>query len=186
MNGIEAVRHIRAAGPSRGARIVGITARVDLLGSEEGNPAEMNGVLFKPFGIAELETFLTETAPLPPSGPTPTDAMGALRATLEMCGPLLGLELLRDTLALARQAMDEAETDHALCAETAHRAAGAAMMSGLHDLGRALRDLEQAGRNGDDPAALPMLAARLADATGRAERLVAELELETRTIDAIA
>ena len=175
MTGIEAVRHIRAAGPSRGARIVGITARVDLIGSDEGNPAEMNGVLFKPFGIAELETFLTETAPV---APAPSDAMGALRATLEMCGPLLGLELLRDTLALARQAMAEAATDPALCAETAHRAAGAAMMSGLQDLGRALRDLEQAGRNGDDPAALPKLGARLAEATGRAERLVAELELE--------
>lgn len=177
MTGIEAVRHIRAAGPSHGARIVGITARVDLIGSEEGNPAEMNGVLFKPFGIVELETFLTETAPMAPAS---ADAMGALRATLEMCGPLLGLELLRDTLALARQAMTEAETEanHGRCTEIAHRAAGAAMMAGLQDLGCALRDLEKAARNGDDPASLTQLASRLAEATDRAERLVAELELE--------
>lgn len=184
MTGIEAVRHIRSDGPSAEARIIGITARIDLSGSEEGNPPEMNGVLFKPFGLAELETFLAETAaPAKPEvalAPAPTDAMGALRATLEMCGPLLGLELLRDTLSLAHQAMAEAETDMALCTETAHRAAGAAMMAGMHDLGSALRALERAGREGQGAQTLPPLIARLAEATGRAERLVAELELETR------
>ena len=184
MTGIEAVRHIRAGGPSADARIIGITARVDLIGSEEGNPAEMNGVLFKPFGIAELESFLADMGASDSAGgaamAVPGDAMGALRATLEMCGPLLGLELLRDTLSLAHQAMAEAETDLTLCAETAHRAAGAAMMAGMHDLGSALRALERAGRGAPEPDALPPLIARLAEAAGRAERLVAELELETR------
>ena len=194
MTGLEAVRHIRAGGPSQAARIIGITARVDLIGSDEGNPEEMDGVLFKPFGLAELESFLAvdgtsnapalaQTAPVTPHAPT--DAMSALRATLEMCGALLGLELLRDTLTLAHQAVAQTHTDRLMCAETAHRAAGAAMMSGLHDLGRALRELEQEARCAADPAKLSQLTARLSEATGRAERLVAELELETQTVSAL-
>lgn len=192
MTGIEAARHIRADGASAQARIIGITARVDLIGSDEGNPPEMNGVLFKPFGITELETFLAEGGSATAhrreaSTASNSDAMTALRGTLEMCGPLLGLELLRDTLSLAQQAMAELGTDPALSTETAHRAAGAAMMSGLHDLGRALRDLEQLGRGPENPDALPPITARLADTVARAERLVAELELEleSQVVDAV-
>lgn len=188
MTGIEAVRRIRLEGLSREARIIGITARVDLIGSADGNPPEMDGVLFKPFGLSELESCLArDTAPpLPVAADAmpalkSSDTVAALRATLEMCGPSLGLELLRDTVALAHQAAAQATVDRALCAETAHRAAGAAMMSGLHDLGRALRDLEQAAHGTDDRATLALMTTQLTEAAGQAEQAVASLEQETQT-----
>lgn len=185
MTGIEATRQIRHDTPSAKARIIGITARVDLIGSEEGNPDEMDGVLFKPFGITELEQCLSEASPpqIQPPAPARSDAMAALRATIRMCGPELGMELLRDTLSLARQAVAEAEADRGLSAETAHRAAGAAMMSGLHDLGHALRELEVAARSKSDNTALESLAADLAAVTTRAETLVAALEREAQPND---
>lgn len=185
MTGIEATRQIRRDTPSAKARIFGITARVDLIGSDEANPDEMDGVLFKPFGIAELEHCLSDAAPpeVQAPAPCPPDALAALRATIKMCGPDLGMELLRDTLSLARQAVAEAEADRGLSAETAHRAAGAAMMSGLHDLGHALRELEVAARGKSDDTALEQLAAGLAEVTTRAETLVAALEREAQPND---
>ena len=186
MTGIEAVREIRVRGRSCDARIIGITARIDLIGSAEGDPPEMDGVLYKPFGLAELDAFLdakgVATAPVDLAAHKPSDALAALRTTLEMCGSTLGLNLLRDTVALAHQAVAQADLDRALCAETAHRAAGAAMMSGLHDLGHALRDLEQAAQGTSDGPALVLLTARLTEAAAQAEHAVSALEHETQAL----
>ena len=102
--------------------------------------------------------------------------MALLRATLEMCGDALGMALLHDTLGLAAQALAEITQDPASCAETAHRAAGAAMMAGFHDLGCALRALEQAARAQSDAGALAPLGDRLASATEKAQATLVQIE----------
>lgn len=177
ITGPEAAAGIRLAGASAQATIIGITARVDLMGSAAGAPPDMDRVLFKPFGLAELEACLTQGAAQPtmPDVVSGSDELDLLRATLEMCGEALGMALLHDTLALAMQALAEMSQDPAICAETAHRAAGAAMMAGFHELGSALRAVEQAARTNPDKAALAPLHARLASATQKARATLGDI-----------
>lgn len=178
MTGPEAALQITQAGPSAGARIIGMTARVDLDTAHRGLPPGMSHVFIKPFGIAELEACLSGSpSPHAPESFAPCeDEMALLRATLEMCGEVLGMALLQDTLGLAQHALAELDQDPASCAETAHRAAGAAMMAGFHELGGALRDLEQAARAQADQHALAPLAERLAMATRKAQATLAAIE----------
>ena len=56
------------------------------------------------------------------------------------------------------------------------------MMSGLHDLGHALRDLEQAAQGTSDGPALVLLTARLTEAAAQAEHAVSALEHETQAL----
>jgi CheY-like chemotaxis protein len=171
MTGPEAALQITQAGPSARARIIGMTARVDLAAAHRGLPPGMGHVLIKPFGIAELEACLSGSpSPHAPASFAPCeDEMALLRATLEMCGDVLGMALLHDTLGLAVQALAQLDEDPASCAETAHRAAGAAMMAGFHDLGGALQAVEQAARAQADQRALAPLGERLAMATRKAQ-----------------
>ncbi|WP_439139956.1 hybrid sensor histidine kinase/response regulator [Roseicyclus sp.] len=178
LTGPEAAARIKFAGASAQSRIIGITARVDLMGSDAGAPPDMDRVLFKPFGLAELEACLNQGTTqavaddFSPSG----DEMALLHATLQMCGDALGMALLHDTLSLAMQALSELTQDPASCAETAHRAAGAAMMAGFHDLGHALRALEQAARMPADGGDLESLGDRLASATEKAQATLVQIE----------
>ena len=178
LTGPEAAARIKLAGASAQATIIGITARVDLMGSDAGAPPDMDRVLFKPFGLAELEACLNHGATQPAAADfsPSSDEMALLRATLEMCGDALGMALLHDTLGLAAQALAEITQDPASCAETAHRAAGAAMMAGFHDLGCALRALEQAARAQSDAGALAPLGDRLASATEKAQATLVQIE----------
>lgn len=178
LTGPEAAAQIKLAGASAQSKIIGITARVDLMGSDAGAPPDMDRVLFKPFGLAELEACLNQDTPqaaaadFSPGG----DEMALLHATLQMCGDALGMALLHDTLGLAAQALSELAQDPASCAETAHRASGAAMMAGFHDLGHALRALEQAARVNVQGGELESLGDRLASATEKAQATLVQIE----------
>lgn len=185
MTGPEAALQITQSGPSARARIIGMTARVDLDAAHRGLPPGMVHVFIKPFGIAELEACLSVSpSPRhPPESFAPCkDEMALLCATLEMCGEVLGMALLQDTLGLAQHALAELDQDPDSCAETAHRAAGAAMMAGFHELGGALRDLEQAARAQVDQHALAPLAERLAMATRKAQATLGAIEAAGKTL----
>lgn len=176
MSGQDAAARIRSAGPSADAAIIGITAQIDAIGAAM-TTGSFGHVLLKPFGLLELQSCLKIGPPLPDPGSfaPSADELALLSATLEMCGDTLGMALLQDTVNLATQALDEIAQDRSRCAETAHRAAGAALMAGFHELGAALRAIEQATTNQSDAAALDHLGENLALATEKAQATLSHI-----------
>lgn len=176
ISGPAAAERIKSSGASTHAAIIGITAQIDAI-AEAAQSGHFAHFLVKPFGLADLEACLSlGAAPIDPASFAPSDdEMALLRATLEMCGEALGMALLHDTLGLAAQALAEVTQDPARAAETAHRAAGAAMMAGFHELGAALRALEVAAGPGADANVIATLRDGLASATAKAQATLREI-----------
>ena len=176
ISGPAAAERIKSSGASTHAAIIGITAQIDAI-ADAAQSGHFAHFLVKPFGLADLEACLSiGAAPIDPASFAPSDdEMALLRATLEMCGAALGMALLHDTLGLAAQALAEVTQDPARAAETAHRAAGAAMMAGFHELGAALRALEVAAGAGADAEVIATLCDGLASATAKAQATLREI-----------
>ena len=176
ISGPAAAERIKSSGASTHAAIIGITAQIDAI-ADAAQSGHFAHFLVKPFGLADLEACLSiGAAPIDPASFAPSDdEMALLRATLEMCGAALGMALLHDTLGLAAQALAEVTQDTARAAETAHRAAGAAMMAGFHELGAALRALEVAAGAGADAEVIATLCDGLASATAKAQATLREI-----------
>nr|WP_239025443.1 ATP-binding protein [Roseibacterium persicicum] len=175
MNGFAATRLIRAGGASREALIVGITAQVDVIETEDFRASGMSSVLTKPFGLRELEAHLAARDAAPGAATdAPDDLVETLSEAFDLTGQEVGLALAASIVAGARDAVAQGTSGADSTAEAAHAAAGAALMMGLSDLGQALQALERAATDG--PAGVsPELLGRISVLADRVEAALSRL-----------
>lgn len=178
LNGPDATAIIRREGPSRDAWIVGITARVDAETADNMRRPGMNDLLIKPFGWAEIDAVLEacacrDTEGAPDKATTDEKAFGELAQFIDLCGHDVGYALVNETLSDGKKALRYLDSDVALAIDCLHRAAGAASMGGLRELGRSLSTLEEALSDVGKAPLVEIAKAQVAVELHRAAALVA-------------
>ena len=171
VTGTEAAQEVRRTGASTQAWIIGTTARADDEGLRQQILVHMDGHLLKPFGLTDLQSALPDsrlhtgrsTASNNKSLSDTTDLVADLRNVFDLSGCDLGFELVEESLRDARLALSIGLDEKNLFIERLHRAAGAASMGGMRELGRALLNLETALR---DERSVAFEISRLRDEAG--------------------
>ncbi len=152
MDGIQAAAEIRRAGASRGAAIIGVTARSEDEAWQGYVQGGMDDLLFKPLSQDTLHATLRAhgIALHPPKPPEPAQDVGAAHGADD---PMAALRA--EALQQARDAVQSlASAPLSLtAADLSHKAAGGASMVGLSALSAELIALENAIRAGNSAEA---------------------------------
>lgn len=160
MDGAEATKGIRAAGPSRDCLILGVTAYVDAERTAALEAVGMNGVLAKPIGQGELARTLERWLGTRPPKLATEDATADAAALppvqpLRMLAELVGWEkaeaLIAETFTDAEDALQAMRLPGAPDKDAIariHRAAGSSAVVGFSALSEALRLAERRGHDG--------------------------------------
>ena len=154
MDGIEAIREIRARGVS--TPIIVISADSTEARCREYVAAGADGFIAKPFSRAaflrEAARYLPASPPPPPPAPVP-DATSPIRSDLDLTSPRMAAavaEFARTlTERVGRMEAALAGRDHTNLAELAHQLKGAGGINGYMCVSDQARDLEQALQRND-------------------------------------
>ena len=181
IDGLEATSHIRNGTQCAASIIVAMTA--DTTFGAEALPVEtqLDYVLHKPFGFADLASFLFEKARLGDfdmlleSAPVKEPLKPDFQELFDLVGPEDGLKLLRNVRSDIDSALEAALTFSPEAADLLHRAIGSTTMVGLLQFGLKLQRAETLLREDAQDAFIDFLPSLKAAAIAARQKIAAGL-----------